>query len=154
MKRIKSVEKGKEKEAAHFKPFNVVIAVVFVDQLSKLLAIYFYGDVVKNRGGAFGIFAQQNLLFTLISVVIVTGLILFALKKSHGLTNMAMRYALLLVIGGGISNILDRILRGYVIDFIKLPLWPSFNLADGAICVGVATILWYSFFEKTEVVSS
>lgn len=50
-------------------------------------------------------------------------------------------YSLALIMGGGASNILDRLTRGCVIDFIDLKIWPSFNLADAAITIGAAILI-------------
>jgi signal peptidase II len=47
-----------------------------------------------------------------------------------------------LLIGGAVGNLLDRIINGYVTDFIKFPHWPAFNVADIAITVGVISLIW------------
>lgn len=59
--------------------------------------------------------------------------------------------SLALIIGGGISNLLDRVLRGCVLDFIDLKFWPSFNLADSAITIGVVLLGYNVLFKKEKV---
>lgn len=69
----------------------------------------------------------------LVSVLLI-GYVVFLLLKSETLKN---KLPLVLVASGGISNLLDRFIYGCVRDFITVPFWPSFNLADGAITMGV-----------------
>lgn len=93
--------------------------------------------LVRNSGSAFGLFAKFPIVIFLVNVGIMALVILWALRsQGPGLP-------LGLVIGGGLGNLADRILRppgwglGKVVDFLYLPFWPTFNLADTAIVIGV-----------------
>ena len=52
------------------------------------------------------------------------------------------RYGMILVLGGALGNLIDRIRLGYVVDFVDLRVWPVFNLADSAITIGIALLVW------------
>lgn len=124
----------------------VPFAVILVDQLTKYIALHMF-SVVRNTGTIFGLL-DNNFLWIVISLTIVGSMFYIAKKRKYatGKTERLVTFAMMLIIGGGLSNILDRITRGYVADFIKLPLWPTFNVADAAICVGVTVLLWHTVF--------
>jgi signal peptidase II len=94
---------------------------------------------VRNTGVAFGVFSGGGalvLIFTLVALAALIGY--FALRPGR-------RYLWIptgLLIGGAIGNLIDRIANGAVTDFIKLPLWPAFNVADMSITFGVLALLW------------
>lgn len=137
------------------RPWAIVVVVVLVDQLTKLAAPLFV-PVVQNTGTVFGVFGRNNTLFTLVSLVIVVGLVfvVFRMKPPTTRRGSIIQAATMLIIGGGIANILDRLVHGYVVDFITLPLWPTFNVADMCVTAGVTIIIWQLFFTKdTEEVS-
>lgn len=97
--------------------------------------------LILNAGSAFGLFPGSTLLIALASTVITVAVTVWALR------NPAAPAALGLVIGGGVGNLLDRAFRppgfgrGHVVDFIYLSFWPTFNLADASICIGVGLLL-------------
>ena len=102
---------------------------------------------VENRGGAFGIFATvgspyKAIIFSAFSLAAI-GIILYYLIKLP-LENNLLSLGLALILSGAIGNFLDRVRLGYVIDFIDLHIkgyhWPTFNLADTAICIGLGII--------------
>jgi signal peptidase II len=138
------------------------LAVIGVDQLTKLMVVdgltlyqrikvLPFLDLVRlhNTGAAFSLLAGasgwQNRLFTAVAIV-VSGAVLWWLTRlpKHGKTALAFGLALLL--GGAIGNLIDRVLYGYVVDFILLYYrewsYPAFNVADSAITCGVALILF------------
>lgn len=135
------------------------LLLVAADQLSKLgirsnLAIgeslfevgFFRLTRVHNTGAAFGLFQGQSFLLTIIALVGVAALLLYALffhRKLPFLGNRLGKLALGLVLGGTLGNLIDRIYLGYVTDFIAVSTWPAFNIADSAIVVGII-ILAYS----------
>ncbi len=139
-------------------PFTALLVVV-ADQLSKfwirsslatgesLFEVEFFRLVrVHNTGAAFGLFQGQSFLLTIIALVGVAALLLYALFFHHKfpfLDNRLGTLALGLVLGGTVGNLIDRIYLGYVTDFIDFNLWPAFNIADSAIVVGII-ILAYS----------
>ncbi|MFB0519254.1 MAG: signal peptidase II [Acidobacteriota bacterium] len=104
---------------------------------------------VENRGGAFGIFATsasplKPLIFSSLSIIALIIIIYFSIKLP--LRERWARFGLSLIFGGAVGNFADRLRLGFVIDFIDLHWnrlhWPSFNIADVAICTGVAILIW------------
>mgnify|MGYP001430117986 FL=1 len=100
-----------------------------------------------NPGAAFSFLAGaggwQRWFFVAVTLA-VSAVILAMLRKSGG--NRLLAAALALVLGGALGNLWDRLTLGHVVDFIQLHAagyyWPAFNVADSAIAVGVALILW------------
>jgi signal peptidase II len=106
--------------------------------------------LVHNKGAAFSFLADaggwQRWFFTAVTLAISVVLVVM-LRKSGGQRRVSA--ALALVLGGAAGNLWDRATLGYVVDFVQLhipgsglPPWPAFNVADSAICVGVALLLW------------
>jgi signal peptidase II len=142
---------------------TVALIVVILDQLSKAAILAHFADraftgervtrffnlvLTYNRGMSFGLFnagpggaGANALLFSLVAAAIVTGLIYWLSR----VTSPLLAVAIGLIIGGAIGNIIDRIRVGAVVDFLDFHIgfwhWPAFNLADSAICVGVAAML-------------
>jgi len=129
----------------------VVLAVVVVDQVSKSLVRDHIarGDRqgvipgvdlvdVRNRGIAFGLLDGRSVVLTLL-VATALGLLVFyfALHSTRPLLWLATG----LLLGGALGNLLDRLRDDAVTDFIDLPLWPAFNLADVSITAGVLVLL-------------
>jgi signal peptidase II len=136
-------------------------AVVIIDQLSKVavrgffagsppgaqkaVAPFFNLVLTYNRGISFGLFntpgGMNVLLFPLLAAVIVIMLILWLRRVESPFLAVAIG----LVIGGAVGNIIDRIRLGAVVDFLDFHVdawhWPAFNVADSAICLGVAAML-------------
>jgi signal peptidase II len=131
----------------------VAAVVVAVDQLTKEIALSTLADgpihlidgalslsLHYNTGGAFGLL-QGLPGFFLVATIFIAGLILVWARHMEGARHLI---PLGLVLGGGLGNITDRVLRepgGRVVDFIDLHVWPVFNLADSAIVVGVIVLL-------------
>jgi signal peptidase II len=109
-------------------------------------------DLVRyhNEGAAFGFLNDaggwQKWFFTALSVI-ASIVITYLIKKYSKQKLFCLGLAL--VLGGAIGNLYDRITLGYVVDFLNFHInnyyWPAFNVADSAICVGVALLLWDSF---------
>jgi len=105
--------------------------------------------LMYNRGAAFSFLATaggwQRWFFTAVTIVIGAG-ILYMLRRQHA--NALVAAALALVLGGALGNLWDRLTLGHVIDFLQLHaagyFWPAFNVADSAITVGVALLVWDS----------
>jgi len=133
--------------------FLTALLIVAADQLSKIwiranLAIeqslfevgFFRLTHVHNTGAAFGLFRGQSFPLTIVALVGIAVILLYALlvyRHSPYLGNMPSRVALGLVLGGTVGNLIDRLRFGYVTDFIDFGFWPAFNIADSAITVGV-----------------
>ncbi len=94
---------------------------------------------VRNTGVAFGFFSGGGtlvLVFTLVALALLVGY--FALRPDRPWLWVPTG----LLVGGAVGNLIDRVSGGAVTDFIKLPLWPAFNVADMAITFGVCALLW------------
>ncbi len=143
--------------------------VLLADQLSKLWVVrtfprfvsvqpvawlepVFSFTPVENTGVAFGLLPQLGGVLTVLSTVIIAGLLIFYLQmedEEHWLMHLALGAQ----IGGAIGNLVDRFARGAVVDFIDANFWPFqewpiFNLADSAIVVGVGLLLLAAFLEE------
>lgn len=94
---------------------------------------------VRNEGVAFGAFSGGKIIVVIvIAVALVALLAYFATHLDRPLVWLPTG----LLVGGAVGNIFDRIRDGAVTDFVKLPAWPAFNVADVAITVGVLTLLY------------
>jgi signal peptidase II len=118
-----------------------------VDWIPQLISLFSF-TFVKNTGVAFGLFPQLGGLFTILSALVVTGIVV--VHRIIAESDLWVYGGLGLVTGGALGNLIDRLARGYVVDFIDVnfwPLreWPVFNLADSAIVVGVAVLLLDAF---------
>jgi signal peptidase II len=102
--------------------------------------------VTRNAGAAFGIFQNFTLGFLAISAVIMLGILIYYWFLPAG--DWTARLGLSLVFGGAISNAYDRAVKGSVIDFIQVPHYPVFNVADSAVTVGVAVLLIGTFWSS------
>jgi signal peptidase II len=130
----------------------IAIAAVLADQLTKQLVastlaldeqVHLVGPFsihhVQNSGIAFGLFASATAAVIVLTTVAV-GWMLFFFARS-GSRHPVLPAALGLLIGGSLSNLVDRVRLGHVTDFLDLRFWPAFNLADSFIVVGVAILL-------------
>jgi signal peptidase II len=102
---------------------------------------------VTNTGAAFGILQGQGVFLTITTLFGLAAIILYYLypPMEHGL----LRLALGLQLGGAVGNLTDRVRLGGVTDFIDFRYWPTFNIADSAIVVGVATIVGFFILSET-----
>jgi signal peptidase II len=94
---------------------------------------------VRNTGVAFGAFSGGGLIVVALVVAALSALLYYFV------THLDKRLVWLptgMLLGGSIGNIIDRIRDGAVTDFVKLPAWPAFNVADVAITFGVLVLLW------------
>ena len=119
------------------KIFLIALLIILIDQISKLIAKNFF-IYEKNFGATFGLFQGQLWLFILTAFIVIA-LILYYSKKAKSYTAIALGFLL----GGTIGNLTDRIFLGYVIDFINIKIWPSFNIADIFNVLGVILIIIY-----------
>ena len=134
----------------------LTLGLIFADQLTKFLAVTYLDKPISllgdffaleksfNPGIAFGIrFNQQIILFVTILLVV---LIIQVIRTEINLRSSLAKAVVALVLSGAISNLLDRLTRGEVVDFLAFSFWPAFNLADAFIVVGV--ILTVGFYKK------
>jgi len=98
-----------------------------------------YLTVTRNAGAAFGLFQNFTVGFLLISGVVMVAILIYYWRLPS--SDWSARVGLALVFGGAIANAYDRGIKGSVVDFIQVPHWPIFNVADSAISVGVVVLL-------------
>jgi len=124
-----------------------VLSFILLDQIVKYIIRLKGGFYICNKGIAFGINIPKSVF--LLFWIIIIGLIILAIFKRFKTLDVQCSLsvrdiqcpALYLVLSGAISNIIDRLYFGCVVDFIDLPFWPIFNLADIFITVGVIMLI-------------
>lgn len=135
----------------------ISLVIIIVDIISKLLVSnnlllnksitvipnFFYLTYAHNYGGAWSIFNDSTLVITIISFIVILVIIYYLIKNKVSKTIEKIGYSLLL--GGAIGNLIDRIINGYVIDFLDFYIFeydfPIFNVADIGIVVGIIVLL-------------
>ena len=146
---------------------SVFLAILFcvgligLDQLFKFLAIEYLKPIefidvlpnvlrfryVENTGAVFGSFAAHTLLLTVFSIILLVFTIVFLIKNKE--KSRLVNFCLLLMVSGGIGNIIDRIRLKYVVDFIE-PLFVDFavfNFADCLITIGAFSLIGYLIYD-------
>ena len=135
------------------------IFIILIDQFTKYLIfnnyktfinkdfLLFRLEFVKNYGAAFNIFSGSRIFLSIISVIFSIFIIYLMLRKNN--SNLIDFYSYSFILGGTIGNGIDRILKGFVIDFINLNMinFPVFNIADISINIGFIFLL-YSIFKN------
>jgi signal peptidase II len=130
----------------------IALAAVAADQLTKHVVASqlsldegvhvvgpFWIHHVQNSGIAFGLFASATSVVIALTTIAVAWMLTYFARS--GARHPVLPVALGLVIGGSVSNLVDRVRLGYVTDFLDLRFWPAFNLADTFIVVGVLVLL-------------
>lgn len=137
--------------------------VIGADQVTKYFALqslaagdvpvtaFFRFALAFNTGAAFSFLADaggwQNLFF--VGVAVVVSAIILVMFRKLGARDMQLAVALMLVLGGAIGNVIDRLRFGYVVDFIDVYYrhwhWPTFNVADSAISIGAVLLVLDAF---------
>ena len=132
----------------------VALAVVVLDQLTKLYVVahfyegenvpvienIFHWTYILNPGAAFGMLEGSRWLFVIIALAVMVGI--WYMRREIAEYGPWCTYGAALFGGGAIGNLIDRARQGLVIDFFDFRIWPVFNVADIAICVGVGCIIW------------
>ncbi len=133
----------------------VIIGAVLLDQLTKYLTVFYLKpadtvplieDVlhltyVENTGAAFGMMKDNRWVFMTVSTVAIVGILVYLMVKRP--TGRLECLSLSLIVGGGIGNMIDRFILGYVIDMIDFRLinFAVFNVADSFVCVGAGLMV-------------
>ncbi len=138
--------------------FLLSTLVIIIDQITKYIIvnnkslinkdlIFFSFDYVKNFGAAFNLFNGNRIFLSLLSIIVTIIIIYFFLNNNNISKIDLLSYSFIL--GGTIGNGIDRITKGYVIDFINVNFinFPVFNVADISINIGVIFIA-YSFIKN------
>jgi signal peptidase II len=141
------------------KMLSISVIVIVLDQLTKWMALkYLLGKVVVvapfvnfvlvfNRGAAFGFLNDagnwQNFFFVIVAAI-ACAVIIYMLTRLES-RNTKVGVGLALILGGAIGNVIDRLVHGYVVDFIDVFYgswhWPAFNIADSAISIGAVLLV-------------
>lgn len=130
--------------------------IILFDQITKYLALkylvlhksipvipdIFHLSLVHNPGIAFGLFGNQGQFLTGIVFICLAGLAFLSYQMRGA--DLIQRVPLAFIIGGAVGNLIDRLIFGYVVDFLDFRVWPVFNVADSFITVGVVTFLLVS----------
>lgn len=139
------------------------LGILLVDQLVKycieltmlpgesipVAGSFFHITFVLNHGAAFGIFRDQQWLFLVTAVVFFGAFLAYydRLRRSGTL----IHYGSVALAAGAVSNLIDRIRLGHVVDFFDFRVWPVFNVADIAIVLGTSAVLWALFVQRREI---
>ena len=142
----------------------IAVAVLVLDQLTKIWVVsgmdvsqsipvirnVLHMTYVQNRGMAFGLFENNRMLF-MIPTVILIGAVILAIVKL-GRKNKLLDTSLGLILGGGVGNMIDRVARGFVVDFVDFcafDFWQwVFNVADAAVVVGTVLFMIVMITDK------
>jgi signal peptidase II len=135
----------KAKSADKLKLLLFVIFLIIFDQVLKFIVRFLGFDYTFNRGISFGFLNRHtnNLVLPVFIIVIIFILTASFLKYRNG---VKLRFFLSLVLAGGISNLIDRLIHGGVVDFISIFFFPVFNPADVYITLGM--ILFIIYYDK------
>lgn len=129
----------------------LIVVIVLLDQSLKRLMVDWIGphaathrvellgslvafEYLENRGAAFGMFQQGTSVLTVVSLVIVAIAVVFMVRAAA--SDLVLAVCLGLIVGGAVGNAIDRVVRGYVVDYIAIGNFWKFNLADAAVTIG------------------
>lgn len=135
----------------------IIAVTIFLDQITKYLTILYLKPIdtlplipdvihltyLENTGAAFGMMKDARWLFMIVSTVAIVGILVYLFWKRP--TSKLECVSLSLIVGGGIGNMIDRTLLGYVVDMIDFRLinFAVFNVADSFVCVGAGLMILY-----------
>ena len=133
--------------------FAIAGAVVALDQITKLLIVrniaegdhvrlignFLVLSHIRNSGAAFGTLRGFGGVLAMIALAGVGIFAVVAWRQSSPIVGIAAG----LVAGGAMGNLVDRIIRGTVVDFVDFRFWPAFNVADSAITIGAVLLVWF-----------
>jgi signal peptidase II len=144
-------------------------SIILLDQLTKALivkTIPFYGSVevipgfldltyIHNKGAILGLFNRSEQPWTTALLLLLNaaalGLVVFYFSKTKDKERVT-RLALAMIVGGALGNVVDRITRGYVVDFVEMYAgkfrWPTYNVADAAITIGAVLLIASALFRR------
>ena len=138
----------------------IIFFLIFADQAVKLLVVssmelgesipvltgFFHITYIENPGAAFGLFANQRLVFIVAAVLVIVAA--SAIYRRLVTEKGFARWGVALLLGGAAGNLIDRVRLGRVIDFLDFRIWPVFNIADIGICIGVALLMYTLICDK------
>lgn len=127
----------------------LIFFLIILDQFTKIffyektiiITDFFYLTYTENTGIAFSLLQNNNFILMILTTIILIGIIYLYKKEEKN------RIGLSFIIAGATGNLIDRIIHGFVIDFIRIGPWPIFNLADAFNIIGII-ILIYQIYKK------
>ena len=129
----------------------VIDKLLKINETISIINDFFSITKVFNRGASFSMFIGYRLLFILIGIITIV--VLFKYLNNFKMNNRNI-FAFSLLIGGIIGNLIDRVIYGYVIDFLDFNIFgydaPIFNIADTCICIG-AFLLFYAIMKREDI---
>lgn len=143
-------------------PYIVGLLILGLDQWSKFLVrssmtlgesvpiidSVFHLTYIENEGVAFGMFSGHTTIFVIVSILVLIGLLTFVWKESS--QSMLLHYGAALVAAGALGNIIDRAIKASVTDMFDFRIWPIFNVADIAVCIGFCLLVLYLFLSSED----
>ncbi len=135
---------------------SLVLSRIQLHEAKEIIPNFFQLVHVRNTGAAFGLGANASskivpLLLNAGAIAVFCVVVIYALRSS--VADRLLQTGLHLILGGAIGNLLDRFRFGYVVDFLDVYVgrhhWPAFNVADSAICIGIA-LLFFDMRKKPE----
>lgn len=135
---------------------SLVLARIQLHEAIPIIPNFFQLVHVRNTGAAFGLGANASsklvpILLNVGAIAVFCVVVVYALRTA--VTDRLLQTGLHLILGGAIGNLLDRFRFGYVVDFLDVYIgryhWPAFNVADSAICIGIA-LLFFDMRKKPE----
>ena len=141
----------------------IAISIIILDQITKWLVAtnlgygyevqiiknFFYVTYVRNKGAAWGIFQNGRIFFVLMTILVVIGILYLMSREKSSYKKVVFSF----ILGGALGNFIDRLFRGYVIDFLDFYIFsynfPTFNVADIFITVGTILIIYEILVKKS-----
>jgi len=124
---------------------KIVVANMFVGETIPVMEDIFHITYIQNRGAAFSLWEQQwVVLIAFPAIVMIAGLMFLFIKRK--IWDKLYLISIALICGGGMGNLIDRVLYGYVVDMFDFRVFPVFNIADIFICAGCGLMLIYVIF--------
>ena len=143
----------------------IILLCPIIDQFTKVLAINHLKDIstmpiinnvfhltyMENTGAAFSMLNQNTKFLTIITIIFILILLFFLYKEVKGNNNIFMKIGVSFIIGGALGNLIDRVMRSYVVDFFDLRIihFAIFNVADLFVTIGAIFVLYVLIFDKS-----
>lgn len=139
--------------------FIIIAIVIALDQLTKyliqanlelnstipLIDGIFHITYIHNSGAAFSLFQNKTGFLIAMQLIVISIVVIYLVKKQKK-EHWCLLLSLALIAAGGVGNLIDRAMNGYVVDFLDFRFWPIFNVADISVCVGCGLLVLYMFF--------
>lgn len=139
--------------------YLILAGIVLLDQFTKLLvnSLMYVGEsipvinnvfhitYIHNTGAAFSFMAGHTMFLAGLTAGVLLALLVYMIhgyKRHQRVLNLTLAF----IIAGGVGNLIDRMVRGYVVDMFDFRIWPVFNIADIAICIGCMLLVIYVLF--------